>query len=343
MNTLKQFNALEPIPKPQVPGDWDPKGFTIIVIGPNAGGSRKSRTAKYFASVAMAAGLNVQLIDADPGIGSLSASLRVERYEVNEFPTGENLNLGAALIAKARVARANLLIIDLGANEMIRGAMSRTVKALLEYAKSVGCRTYVCLSLIPFKDGLEDDADNFGNRLRRVAEIVTIYHGRENGGDFRKIDALQDVFDLSVEAPADEPAIVGLVGDRQLLPIDFAREPEPGFHKASAWVAAHLLAFAKQKAVQLILGSEAAIPELEQLAAGAPTNTYRNRTRKIEIHDTVLSAAETKILAERLLKRAGDADDDAVVTLARNYIQADKALIAAQHAATSALGDDGNH
>ena len=112
--------------------------------------------------------------------------------------------------------------------KMLRGAMSRTVKALLEHAKEAGCRTYVILSLVPFKDGIEEDADNFGNRFRRVAKIVTFFHGRMKGGDFTKVDALMDTFDLTAEVPSDELAIVGLVANEKLLPLDYARAPRPG-------------------------------------------------------------------------------------------------------------------
>lgn len=338
---MSQFNnssSLASTPVPQAPDGWDPSTPDIHVIGSNAGGAQKSKTAKYLASVAKAAGHTVMLVDADPGIGSLSASLAVGQYAVDEFPTEESATYGASLLAKAKMLGATVVIIDLGANEMLRGAMSRTVKAMLEHAKGAGCRTYVILSLIPFKVGLDDDADNFGNRFRRVATVATFYHGREKGGDFSKIDTLKDTFDLTAEVPSDELAIVGLVADQRVLPLDYARQPQPGFSMAAAWVARNLLKFAEQDAVQRMLGSAVAWPELERLAQRAPARNYAARTDKWQVHDDALAAASAAISAQWALKcLAHDADDAVVLAAARAFIDASAATEAVHRATKLAV------
>lgn len=333
MNQFDNSTSLASTPVPKIPEGWDPSTPDIYVIGSNAGGAQKSKTAKYLASVAKAAGHKIMLVDADPGIGSLSASLAVGEYAVDEFPTEESATYGASLLAKAKALGATIIIIDLGANEMLRGAMSRTVKAMLEHTKRAGCRTYVILSLIPFKVGLDDDADNFGNRFRRVATIATFYHGREKGGDFSKIDGLKDTFDLTAEVPSDELAIVGLIANQRVLPLDYARRPQPGFTMAAAWVARNLLKFAKQDAVQHMLDSAAAWPELEQLAQRAPVRSYTARTNSWQVHDVALAADADAISAEWALKRlARDAEDTVLLAAARAFIDASTAAEAAHRA-----------
>jgi len=244
------------------------------------------------------------------------------------------------LLAKAKSSGVELIIIDLGANVMLRSAMSQMVRGLLEYAGSIGWRTYVILSLISFKSGLDDDADNFGTRFRKYAKIATFFHGREKGGDYRSIDPLNDAFDLSAEVPADQAAIVGLMADDQVLPIDFARNQPPGYIQAAAWVAKHLLCLAKQDAVQQMLGSAAAIPELERLAAAAPKLSYNTLTNKFEVHDAALAADEAMITAQRALYRAGSADDVTLVHAARIFIKAAVARQAGHDAAQKAISTD---
>lgn len=334
MNQIKNSTSLASTSVPKAPDRWYPSTPDIYVIGSNAGGAQKSKTTKYLASVAKAAGHTIMLIDADPGIGSLSASLAVGEYIVDEFPTEESATYGASLLARAKALGATIVIIDLGANEMLRGTMSRTVKAMLEHAGAAGCRTFVILSLIPFKVGLDDDADNFGNRFRRVATVATFYHGREKGGDFGKIDALKDTFDLTAEVPSDELAIVGLVADQRVLPLDYARRPQPGFTMAAAWVARNLLKFAEQDAIQHMLGSAVAWPELEQLARRAPSRYYTALTNKWQVHDDALVAAAAKISAEFALKRLAQGTDDGVVlAAARAFIDASAAAEVANRAA----------
>ena len=338
MNQFSNTTSLASTTAPNVPEGWSSSTPDIIVIGPNAGGSNKSKTAKYLASIAMAAGHKVMLVDADPGIGSLSGSLAVGQYAVYEFPTEESATYGASILAQAKALGATFIIIDLGANEMLRGTMSRTVKAMLEHAKAAGCRTYVILSLIPFKVGMEDDADNFGSRFRSVATIVTFYHGREKGGDFTKIDALQDTFDLTAEVPSDELAIVGLIAGERVLPLDFARSPQPGFSIAAAWAAQNLLKFAQQDSIKLMLGSSAAWPELEQLAQKAPLTHYNSRTNKWQVRDDVL-AADAKEISSRqaLLGLNTQADDATVLIAARAFISAASKARATQNAAKLAV------
>lgn len=335
MTNLKATTTLAAVPAPVLPPKPRKKRkLTTIVIGPNGGGARKTKTALAIGSVATAAGLTVIYVCADRGIGSLSASLKEggpNRVEL--LPDEETGTYGDTLIAIADEADADIIIIDLGANEMLNSKSRRTVRAALRQMKALGHDTFVVLSLVPGKVGLDDDAANFARQMSKDAEIVLALHGQDEGSDLSKFDELRNDY-ASIVVPTDQLGILGLITAAGVTPFDWCVARPSGFELAAAWTAHNLMQLAQQPCMIDIAHGDLAVPVLTDLAKGRPVPFYTGRNNKWQVTNECLAADAREITAERtLLRLAPDAEDAAVLAAARAFIVAATAAKAAHRAA----------
>ncbi len=295
----------------------------VIVIGPNGGGVRKTKTAVTIGSVATAAGCIVIYVCADRGIGSLSASLKEGGpNQVELLPDEETGTYADVLIAMADESDAEVIIIDLGANEMLNAKSRRTVRAALRQLKALGHDTFVVLSLVPNKVGLDDDAANFARQMSKDAEVVLAFHGRDEGGELAVFDELKDDYP-SFEVSSDQPGILGLISAAGVTPFNWCSTPDTGFELAAALAAHNLMQLALQPVISRIADSERAVPVLHELAKGCPSPVYQNRNSKWQVRNECLAADAREIVSRRaLMGLAHDADDAVVLTAARAFIVA---------------------
>ncbi|MBN8818393.1 MAG: ATP-binding protein [Sphingomonas sp.] len=315
----------------------DAKKLKVIVIGPNDGGVRKTKTALLLGSIAKASGLTTMFVCADSGIGSLSASLKlggpnpVELFERKEMP-----DYAAVLVAQAREHKADVVVIDLGANEMLNSASRRTLRAALPALRTLGHETHVILSVIPQKVGLEEDASQFARRMESCATISLAVHGADQDGElskFRELMADYQHFHVS----SDHGAILHLTSKAGVTPFDWVLAPPSQFTMAAGLMAHNLLKLAKQGTMMQMFGSAQAIGELEKLARSRPHNFYTNRNAEWQVHDDALAADEAEIQANhRLLALSDDAADIALVPAARAYIAASRMKVSAYRGAMQA-------
>lgn len=335
---LLSTTPLATMPAPNLPSE--PKKRTrikVIVIGPNGGGVRKTKTTLLFGSIAAAAGYKVLYVCADKGIGSLSTSLKVGgRNPVDHFPQQETGEYHVELLSRAEEVGADVVIIDLGANEMLNGVTSRTLRAALSHLRELGHETFVVLSLVAGKVGLDDDASNFANRMQKHAEILLAFHGRDEEGDFLKLDKLKADYD-HVEVPTDQVGILNMITAAGVTPFEWCNAPPAGFEMAAGWMASNLHQLAQQPPINGMLGGTAAVPVIARLMDRKPEAHYTGRNAAWQVHNSVLLTDAAQILAQRALTALGLAADDAsVLTAARAYIAASaerrKARLAARQA-----------
>lgn len=237
MTNLNASTTLATTPVPALPPKPKRRKRKIIVIGPNGGGVRKTKTALVFGSVAAAAGCTVIYVCGDRGIGSLSASLKEggpNRVEL--LPDEESGNYAETLLAIAEEADADVIIIDLGANEMLNSKSRRTVRAALRQLKVLGHDTFVVLSLVPGKVGLEDDAANFARQMSKDAEVLLAFHSRDEGSDLTKFGELKGDYP-TVDVATDQLAILELITAAGVTPFDWCSAHPAGFATAAAWIA----------------------------------------------------------------------------------------------------------
>jgi hypothetical protein len=312
----------------------------VVVIGPNAGGARKTTSAMEIASAGIAAGHKVLFVCADHGLAGLSNSLRLGRYSVQSLPDVETAEFGNDLLKKAAEIEATLIILDLGGNSLLLTPNTRMVRGFVSLAKSQGWATFVVISLISPKIGIVEDAFNFGNRFAAIATVVLFFHGREDGADFSEYSLLLETNPLTVEVPNKHPAMVHLLNQEQLIPIDFALNAGAPFEMAAGIFAKNLITFATQPAITQMLGFEwSAPPELSALAKHAPSHQYANATERWQIVDEVLIARQNEILTRfELLTLGRNADDATILGAAKNFIAATDDRNAIEQSAKSSAG-----
>lgn len=338
MNDLKSTTSLERVPSPVLPPK-PRKGrkLKIIVVGPNGGGVRKTKTALAIGSVAAAAGLIVIYVCADRGIGSLSASLKEggpNRVEL--LPDEETGTYADTLIALADEDDAHIIIIDLGANEMLNSKSRRTVRAALRQLKALGHDTYVVLSLVPNKVGLEDDATNFARQMSKDAEVVIAVHGRDEGSELAVFDELMELYP-ALEVSTDQQGILGLIAGARVTPFDWCSAPTSGFSLAAAWTARNLMLLAEQPIMAQIFRADVAMPVLADLAKGYPQNFYTTRNCRWQVRDEALAADADEIVAMHALQKlSADDEDSAILVPARAYLSASRARMTAHQIARAA-------
>lgn len=334
MTDFKSTTTLATTPVPGCSPKPKKRKLKIIVIGPNGGGVRKTKTALAIGSVATAAGCVVIYVCADRGIGSLSASLKVggpSRVEL--LPDEETGTYAETLLAIAEEDNADVIIIDLGANEMLNSKSRRTVRAALHQLKALGHDTFVVLSLVPGKVGLDDDATNFARPMSKDAEIVLALHGGDEGSDLAKFNELKDDY-AAIEVPTDQLAILELISAAGITPLDWCSAPPSGFELAAAWTADNLMQLAQEPAMSDLVGADRAIPVLAKLAQGRPWPFYIGRNSKWQVRNETLAADAHEIATQRALTSlTPDADDVAVLAAARAFIDAAAAKAAAYHTA----------
>ena len=281
MTDLNSTTTLASTPAPVLPPKPKKKRkIKVFVIGPNGGGVRKTKTALAIGSVATAVGSIVIYVCADRGIGSLSASLKEggpNRVEL--LPEEETGTYADILIAMADESDAEVVIIDLGANEMLNAKSRRTVRAALRQLKALGHDTYVILSLVPNKVGLDDDATNFARQMSKDAEVILAFHGRDEGGELAAFDELKDDYS-SVEVATDQLGILGLISAAGVTPFDWCSAPPAGFELAAAWTAHNLMHLAQQPIMGAVLAANLAVPALSELAKGRPIPFYSSRNSR---------------------------------------------------------------
>lgn len=339
MTNLNLTTTLASTPIPVLPPKPRKKRkLKVAVFGPSGGGIRKTKSALAFGSVAAAAGSEVIYVCADRGIGSLSSSLRAGGpHHVELLPEDESPDYATTLLALAENHGADLVIIDLGGNEMLNSKSRRTIKAALRQLKALGHDTYVVLSLVPNKVGLDDDASHFARTMSAVAQVVLAIHGRDEGGELAAFDELKDDY-ASVEVPTDQLGILGLIATAGVTPYDWCAAPRPGFGIAAAWTAHNLMLLAQQPIMAEIVEGELAVPVLDRLAQRRPVLFYRGRNNSWQVRDDCLAADANEIAAQRrLLGLPHDAADDAVLTAARAFIAAATTAKAAHRAATPSV------
>lgn len=339
MTDLISTTTLATMPAPDLPPKPKKRRkLKIIVIGPNGGGVRKTKTALAIGSVAAAAGMVVIYICADRGIGSLSASLKVGgTARVEHLPEEETGNYADTLISLADEASADVIIIDLGANEMLNGKSRRTVRAALRQLKALGHDTFAVLSLVSGKVGLEDDASNFARQISKEAEVVLAIHGRDEDSDLSKFNELMSDY-RSIEVASDQPAILGMITDAGVTPFDWCARPESGFETAAAWMAHNLMALAKQSAMDDLVHGSNAVVVLADLAKRRVVPFYKDRNLKWQVTNECLIADACEITAQRnLLRLTLDTDDSTVLKAARAFIAAANAASKAYRAAKAAV------
>ena len=278
MTNLKASTSPSSTQSPRLPDD---EKIRVIVVGPNGGGVRKTKTSLAIGSVATAAGSKVLYVCADPGIGSLSASLREGGpNHVEMLPDEETSNYAETLLAIAAEVGADVIIIDLGANEMLNSKSRRTIRAAMRQLKALGHLTFTVISLVHGKVGLDDDASNFARQMSKEGEVILAFHGVDEGGDFSQFQELRDDY-ISVDVPSDQTAILAMITSAGVTQFDWCSEPKPGFELAAAWTADNLLELARQPGMANLVNGPSAIPILSDLAKKRPRPTYVNRNRPI--------------------------------------------------------------
>lgn len=329
MTDLKASTSLSSTPSPRLPDD---EKIRVIVVGPNGGGVRKTKTSLVIGSVATAAGSKVLYVCADRGIGSLSASLREGGpNHVEMLPDEETSNYAETLLAIANEVGADVIIIDLGANEMLNSKSRRTIRAAMRQLKALGHQTFTVISLVHCKVGLDDDASNFARQMAREGEVVLAFHGVDEGGDFSRFQELRDDY-ISVDVPSDELGILAMITSAGVTPFDWCSEPKPGLELAAAWTADNLLELARQPGMANLVNGPSAIQVLSDLAKKRPRPTYRNRNSRWQVSDQCLSAAACEITARHALLRL-DPQSPEVADAARAYIVAAQAAREAEASA----------
>lgn len=302
------------------------------VKGPSSGGVGKSEDAKATASIAKAAGLHVVLVDGDAGLGSLSASLGSE-YRVRDFPIAEDRDYGPALLAMMIAEEADLVILDLGANAMLRGSASRTLRPALPWLRANGVETRVSINMHSGKSGLFEDAETFIDRFADDADVVL---NIREGGDTSQFDALKSRVDFVDVIPVHMPGTLELIRERKVLPIDWVRNPQPGFQMAAAMHARDLLNRARQSSMKNWISSAAGEAALEFAARGAPRRWYTVRDTAWKVSDVALSADEAYLQSEDRLRALSElASDQEVLSAARTVLRARSERVAAYSHAQS--------
>jgi hypothetical protein len=273
----------------------------IIGMGPNSGGVGKSANGKVVASLALAAGLRVLLADFDPGLGSLTKSVRPDLYSVVEIPrTAEELrNLVPFFVEKA--VGHDVVVVDLGANFMATTVISMPFRSALRELKGMGWRTSMVVSTMVGKDGMLDDAPNFASQFSPVAQPYIACRGWQ-------MDRLPEVMRMLVETypswsmPPMQVAALTDMAERGLLPIDYARTKPNDFTRAAAMVAQTLFELAREPAVKQLLGAIPDLQGLASLAADSPSRWFTGKVARWQICNSVLDAEERFLLAEHKLR-----------------------------------------
>lgn len=333
MTDLKTNTSLSSTQSPQSFGQ---RKLRVIVVGPNGGGVRKTKTSLAIGSVATAAGSKVLYVCADRGIGSLSASLKEGGHNhVEMLPDEETSNYSETLLAIAKQVGADVIIIDLGANEMLNSKSRRTIRAAMRQLNALGHQTFTVISLVHGKVGLDDDASNFARQMSRDGEILLAFHGVDEGGDFSQFQELRGDY-TSVDVPNDQPAILAMITSAGVTPFDWCSVPTPGFEMAAALTAHNLCELARQPGMADLVNGLSAIPVLSDLAKKRPTQTYSNLTRRWQVSDECLSAEVPEhTLGLALLRLDSRSTDAEVLDAARAFMAASKTAREARVSAQS--------
>ena len=340
MDQLKTTSTLASVPAPELPPNpkTHKRKIKVIVVGPNGGGVRKTKTVLVVGGIATAAGYRVVYVCGDRGIGSLSKSLKVGGPNRVEFLPGKETDTYAdTLLSYAEEEDADIIIIDLGANEMLNGKSQRTILAALDALKMRGHETYVLLSLSPGKVALEDDAANYAMPMSKVATVILAFHGRDEGGDLGKFHELARDYP-SIDVASDQLGVLGLISEAAVTPFEWCAAPQAGFELAAAWTANNLMQLAKQPVMVDLLGGDRAASVLADLAQRRPRHSYSGRNAKWQVRNEALLADAAEIVARSvLMSLPRDASDDAVIGKARAFIDASRAREAAYRLAKQAV------
>lgn len=339
MTDLKSTTTLAAVPPPVLPPEPRKKRkLKVVVTGPNGGGVRKTKTALAIGSVAAAGGLTVVYVCADRGIGSLQVSLKEGGpNRVEYLPEQETDTYADTLLAIADEADAGVIIIDLGANEMLNAKSRRTVRPALRQMKALGHDTFVVVSLVPGKVGLDEDAATFARQMSKDADIVLALHGQDEGGDLSQFEELIGDYP-SVTMPSDQLGILQLIAAAGVTPFDWCSMRVDGFQLAAAWTAHNLLQLAQQPMMTSIAGGDLAVPVLADFSKGRPRPFYTGRNSRWQVTDACLAADAREITTKwTLLGLPAAAGDDAVLAAARAFIAAATAAQAAHQKAKLAV------
>jgi hypothetical protein len=290
----------------------------LIITGPSGGGTTKTSTAVLIASLARFAGLSVRLVDADVTTRGLLNWLGEERVlRLSSEPT-EAQSFPAMLLEAA--VDDDLIIIDAGAGALMMPVIGQTVMDCASQFRSVGWTITVALALVSAKAGLEKDVERAVKMFSSRADVFAFCAGAPPAAFARYDELLGSASRIEVRSIPSE--LLSMLATGHVDAMQFIKAPPAGYSRAAGWLAADLLAIAKQASMDELFDCSSAAELLRDHAEAAPKRRYR---RPDSLHDTWLTADERKLKADDHLQRVLLDDADGVLMAARAYVKACRA------------------
>jgi hypothetical protein len=232
----------------------------LLSSGSLSGGVAKSESIYVAASIALLAGLTVGFIDGDAATGALLKRLDPALYLVRPLSA-------IATFRDEMFATFDIVMLDFGAGKLGDGDVLMTALPLFQYAGRTN--SGMMISQIPNKAGIVEDMTKIATLFDPVAQLHLVRHNVDGSNNFAPIDPRLLALPAH-DVPQLDPNLADLWRSRKILPADFTLQPPPGYERAAASVAQHLLAVATSNDFAWWLGAEAAIPKLQLAAVNAP-------------------------------------------------------------------------
>ena len=236
----------------------------LIINGPVGVCSTKTLALMDAASIAIIAGLKIGLVDGGQPSRALTEALKNSQYPVEQF--GHESGVGTKIMEKYR--SVDIIFQDNGDT----GLMDRTtILPTTEMIKSIGINnSCLFLNQTPLNrrvvEDIEKACETYHWVSKRILRIDT-YSGVKD--DFHPLPESASQIPV-VSFPYLNASQVHVYSSRKILPAELLLNPPADFQLVCKQIAERLLHIALSNDFAAYLGAEAAIPQLQAMAAGAP-------------------------------------------------------------------------
>ena len=275
----------------------------LFIVGPAAGGLAKTSCAEMAYAAHMSRREKLFLVDCDAANGSLSRRLGPGTTDLHLRSFDSLEGTAERIWAGARQAKADAVLLDLGASALVLGGVDALLGELLDLTAKEGVEAWFVLATVPNKPGAVAE-------LKRTLRMSWPDHVRkalvmtdtDGSGAFGNVADLQ--VDARIQLGHVMPGLMALRREFRGSPVEAALRHGPGYGRGAGMLAAILLRLLLQEDWTRVFGplgleAEAA---LTALAARAPSWHYSGRRTLEDVADATLEADEAMILAMHRLQ-----------------------------------------
>lgn len=286
----------------------------------NAGGEGKTTWSETLAGLARLGNRKVSVADIDPGNhGYLNRNGDESAARLDwaglEYDAGDPVGW-----FDRHVRHQDLTILDTGANMLpAQGKTNQFLLGLLRVAAQNGVQVIFYCITSPNKPGSAALVELMFERFSQAGKIVIVQNDRDGSTAFEESLALLGA--TIVRMPYIEPGLQA-VRLRRPIPLDETlHNPEAGYERATATIAAKLISVAQQSGVREVVGDEVC-KTLKKLGADAVGKLLYTVPTIQKASNSSLTANERVLSAWQSIQQPEMVDDANLLVAARALLAA---------------------